>query len=38
VIDTGMQVALDFFGLGLLWIFVAGVLLGMVAWIKDFLG
>lgn len=38
VIDSGVQVMLDFFALGLLVLFFAGVLLGFVAWMKRLLG
>lgn len=37
-IDDGMTVALEFFALGLLWLFIASVLLGLVDFIKRILG
>lgn len=37
-LDDGMTVALEFFALGVLWLFVASVLLGLVDFIKRILG
>jgi hypothetical protein len=38
VIDNGVQVAFSFFGLGLLFIFTAAVLFGLVDFIRRLLG
>lgn len=37
-LDDGMTVALEFFAVGLLWLFIASVLLGLVDFIKRLLG
>lgn len=37
-IDDGMKIAFEFFGLGILWLFVASMLLGLVDFIKRVLG
>lgn len=37
-LDDGFRVAAGFFALGLLWIFIASVLLGLVDFIKRVLG
>lgn len=38
MIDTGMQVAADFFALGVLWLFIAEMLLLTVDWIRRLAG
>lgn len=38
MIDNGIQIAFDFFGVGVLFIFGAALLFGAVQYVKDLLG
>lgn len=36
--DDGFQVALMFFALGILWLFISQWLLAIISWIRTFIG
>jgi hypothetical protein len=36
--DDGIQVAFGFFALGILWLFIAQILLTLVSWVRQLLG
>jgi hypothetical protein len=36
--DVGFQIALSFFGVGILWLLASGWLIGIVEWVRKLLG
>lgn len=36
--EAGMTVAFGMFAVGLLWLFIIGVFMGFIAWMRSFIG